>query len=227
MPLGAGQHLGSSIPPHLARPEVRAALEATRAKFAMQQQQNGGAGAVPPLPTSANQPQQQQQQQAGIPAGWAAGPAPGVGRVVPAAGASQHAGAYRTNPMFGEAALLSPDKKVDREYTPRLADAIRAPSLDALVPDAHLPPVGDLFAAQPALPAYVDTARLAAPTLPAWDTQRPFLTGRFLYAEAAAAGAPGGRGAAQRDDQPPVLESYPPHVQESLRELCLREPAVQ
>lgn len=79
---------GGAVPPHLERPEVRAALEATRAKFALQQQRaqqqqqhNGGASST------------QQQPQSHGNAGGA--PAP----------LSVHAG-YRNNPMFGEVRLM-------------------------------------------------------------------------------------------------------------------------
>lgn len=106
---------------------------------------------------------------------------------------------------------------MDREYTPTLADAIRAPTLDALVPDAALPPVGDLFErAQPELPAYVSGASCAAPQLPEWNARRPFLTGRFLYEAAVAEQQQGGAG--RGEGRPAVLESYPAAVQESLRE---------
>ena len=138
-----------------------------------------------------------------------------------------------------QAAILSPDKKSDREYTPKLADAIRAPTLDdALAPDAGLPPVGDLFSPVPQLPAYLQAnvgapgAPQAAPQLPDWNAKRPFLTGRFLLegaveqqqqqgSSSSSGGKAGGRGngatgAAATAAQ--VLESYPPSVQESLRE---------
>ena len=137
-----------------------------------------------------------------------------------------------------QAAILSPDKKSDKEYTPKLADAIRTPTLDdALAPDAGLPPVGDLFSAVPQLPAYLQAnvgargAPQAAPQLPDWNSKRPFLTGRFLLDGAveqqqrqqgssgggkAGSGGSGATGAAATAAQ--VLESYPPSVQESLRE---------
>ena len=145
-----------------------------------------------------------------------------------------------------QAAILSPDKKSDREYTPKLADAIRAPTLDdALAPDAGLPPVGDLFSAVPQLPAYLQAnvgapgAPKAAPQLPDWNAKRPFLTGRFLLEGAVeqqqqqgssgGGSKAGGRGngvtgAAATAAQ--VLESYPPSVQESLREWPPQRPTL-
>jgi hypothetical protein len=186
-----------------------------------QQQQNGSSGLGATLTASTYQ--QQQQQQGSIPAGR--GPAAAAGRSTEQQQQQQQqqAGAYRVNPMFGEAAVLSPDKKVDREYTPRLADAIRTPSLDALVPGASLPPVGDLFADQPELPLSAEAVLHTAPKLPDWDTQRASLTGRSLWDEAVAHSRAGG--AAKEDDsKPQVLETYPPHVQESLRK-CQHCPA--
>lgn len=67
---------GGAVPPHLARPEVQAALEATRAKFALQQQRAA----------------QQQQQQNG-----SAQPQPATQSQARPAPLSA-----RTNPMFGE-----------------------------------------------------------------------------------------------------------------------------
>lgn len=114
-----------------------------------------------------------------------------------------------------QAAILSPDKKVDREYTPKLADAIRAPSPSGtLQPDGALPPVGDLFAPRPALPAYLKEGASSAPRLPDWDSRRPYLTGRFLY-DAAVDSKGSSSGEASR---PLALDMYPAGVQESLRE---------
>ena len=113
-----------------------------------------------------------------------------------------------------QAAVLSPDKKVDREYTPKLADAIRAPSPSgALQPDGALPPVGDLFSQRPALPAYMAAGASAVPSLPDWDSRRPYLTGRFLYDAAVE-----GKGSSSEASRVPALDSYPAAVQESLRE---------
>ncbi|KAL4425465.1 hypothetical protein ABPG75_009481 [Micractinium tetrahymenae] len=222
----------AGLPPHLSaqlqRPEVRAALEAARAKLAVQQAAAAQAAAASgSLGSTAGAPvgsglQQQQQQQPQRPSAAPTAPA----------GASAVA---RTNPIFGEAAVLSPDKKVDREYTPVLADAIRAPTLEALAPDAGLPPVGDLFtAARPALPAYLDNrggsgagssgahAAGASPQLPDWDRDRPFLTGAFLLEEAAGKGrdgsdsSTGSRAGSRAGAASAVLETYAAHVQESL-----------
>lgn len=105
------------------------------------------------------------------------------------------------------------------EYTPTLADTIRAPTLDALVPDACLPPVGDLFSATPELPEYLKNVagKPVVPELPAWNTRRPFLTGRFLHD--AAVEQQGSKGGSRGGDtRAQVLESYPAAVQESLRE---------
>lgn len=222
---GSG-HAG--LPAHLSarmqRPEVQAALEAARAKLAAQQAAaaqaasslQGGVAAAPGPPYSTAHQQRQSSAAASAPAGATA--------------------VARTNPIFGEAAVLSPDKKVDREYTPVLADAIRAPTLEALAPEAGLPPVGDLFsAACPALPAYLDArsgsgrgpmqaaAADAAPQLPDWDRSRPFLTGTFLLDEAAGKGqdgSAGSRAGSRAGAAPAVLDTYPTHVQESLRECC-------
>lgn len=112
-----------------------------------------------------------------------------------------------------QAAILSPDKKVDREYTPKLADAIRAPSPSGtLQPDGALPPVGDLFAPRPALPAYLSQGPASVPRLPEWDSRRPYLTGRFLYDAAVDS-----KGSSE-GSRPPALDTYPAGVQESLRE---------
>lgn len=227
---GSGGHPG--LPAHvsarLQRPEVRAALEAARAKLAAQQAAaaqaataSGLPGGSSAAPVSAGTSGHQQQQQ------------PQLSSAVPTARSAASAVA-RTNPIFGEAAVLSPGKKVDREYTPVLADAIRAPTLEALTPDAGLPPVGDLFsAACPALPAYLDTnsgsgpggqeaaAAGTPPQLPDWDRSRPFLTGTFLLEEAAGKGQDGSTGSRAGNRAgvaPAVLETYPTHVQESLRE---------
>lgn len=109
---------------------------------------------------------------------------------------------------------MSPDKKVDREYTPKLADAIRAPSPSGtLQPDGALPPVGDLFAPRPALPAYLQQGPSSAPRLPDWDSRRPYLTGRFLYDAAVDS-----KGSSSEASRPPALDTYPAGVQESLRE---------
>jgi hypothetical protein len=178
---------------------VAAALEATRAKFNLMQQQQGR-GAQPNGAAAGGRPAAAAAPVGSIPVGRAAGAPP-----PPLTSA-------RNNPMFGEAAILSPDKKVDREYTPKLADAIRAPSpSSALQPDGALPPVGDLFAPRPALPAYLTEAS-SAPRLPDWDSRRPYLTGRFLY-DAAVDGKGGGSSEASR---PPALDTYPAGVQESL-----------
>lgn len=220
-PAGLPAHLSA----RLQQPEVQAALEAVRAKRALQQAaavQAGAAASLPgnvggtAVPTASSHHQQRQQSNA-----------------VPSAPAGAAAVA-RTNPIFGEAAVLSPDKKVDREYTPVLADAIRAPTLEALAPDAGLPPVGDLFsAACQALPAYLDqrsgrgagakdgAAAGAAPQLPDWDRSRPFLTGAFLLEEAAGKGQDGsnsGRAGSGAGATSAVLETYPTHVQETMRE---------
>ena len=122
-----------------------------------------------------------------------------------------HPAACSCCPM--QAAILSPDKKVDREYTPKLADAIRAPSPSGtLQPDGALPPVGDLFALRPALPAYLSQGPASVPRLPEWDSRRPYLTGRFLYDAAVDS-----KGSSEAS-RPPALDTYPAGVQESLRE---------
>ncbi|PSC76155.1 Gamma-tubulin complex component 2 [Micractinium conductrix] len=204
---------GAGLPANLQRPEVLAALEVTRAKFAAQQAAAAAAAAQQPngVAASASVPYRQQHQQPSQ-------PQPSTGLPARPAGATALLGATRTNPMFGEAALFSPDKKSDREYTPVLADAIRAPTLDALAPDAGLPPVGDLFAATPQLPAYLPKGKdgapalLGAPALPPWDGRRAFLTGRFVWDEAQERVQQGGAAAGR----PAVLETYPLHVQEAL-----------
>lgn len=221
----------AGLPAHLQRPEVRAALEATRAKLALQQAAAGGhqqhltqqqpngsalgskAGAVPPR-------QQQQLPRAGGAAHPAAAGRPGAPQAAGRPGAAPAAAAVaRNNPIFGEEAIISPDKKLDREYTPTLADAIRAPTLEALVPDPGLPPVGDLFGLRPALPAYLEQGGVpGAPQLPAWDSGRPFLSGRFLLDKAQEQARSGGEGGRAGSAGAAVLESYPAHVQESLRE---------
>lgn len=210
---------GAGLPANLQRPEVLAALEVTRAKFAAQQAAAAAAAAQQPngVAASASVPYRQQHQQPSQ-------PQPSTGLPARPAGATALLGATRTNPMFGEAALFSPDKKSDREYTPVLADAIRAPTLDALAPDAGLPPVGDLFAATPQLPAYLPKGKdgapalLGAPALPPWDGRRAFLTGRFVWDEAQERVQQGGAAAGR----PAVLETYPLHVQEALREWAAR-----
>ena len=113
-----------------------------------------------------------------------------------------------------QAAILSPEKKVDREYVPKLADAMRAPSSDVLSADSGLPPVGDLFAADPQLPAGLRLAggNAALPALPSWNVARPYLTGRFLLEVAHTQQLQPARGE--------VLQTYPPAVQEALCELC-------
>lgn len=126
-------------------------------------------------------------------------------------------------PSPPQAAILSPDKKVGREYTPTLADAIRTPQADGGaggVPDAALPPVGDLFSAQPQLPEYLKAGGAAGPPsvpqLPAWNARRPYLTGRFL---ADAAGEQQGQAGPRAEEvRAQVLDGYPAAVQESLRE---------
>eukprot|EP00887_Chlorella_sp_A99_P000883 scaffold5.g883.t1 len=205
---------GRDLRGRLDAPEVRAALEANRAKLAMMAPGVGGAAAA--ASTGAPPPAERS-----IPAAAAGAGAPAV-----AAAAQQQQqpqqpqqpSGYR-NPMYGEAALLSPDKKVGREYAPKLADAIRAPTSDTLVAEPSLPPVGDLFAAQPQLPAGLrlggggDGADAPAdgsglPRLPDWNVARPYLTGRFLLEVAQ-----------QQQLQPPggeVLQTYPPAVQEAL-----------
>lgn len=116
--------------------------------------------------------------------------------------------------MYGDEAGPTPAKD---EYAPKLAGVIRSPRLPGLGSDAGLPPLGDLFAMEPALPMHLRLSspssgpeKLAVPCQPAWDTERPYLTGRYLFDAATNQVRPAGA-------RPPApLESFPPQVQESL-----------
>lgn len=115
------------------------------------------------------------------------------------------------NPVFGEAQRPSPDKS--REYAPKYAEVMRQPSGLAMTTDASLPMLGDLYAAQPELPAGIsftatDDASGSLPQMPGWNSSRPYLTGQFILEIAEQ--RIGSRESAE------VLESYPTSVQETI-----------
>ena len=146
---------------------------------APQQQQAAGPAPAQPLAGSAAAPQQQQQQQPAAAMG-SQYRNPVFGEVSSAVLAAPHCSALspqrcpshsrnfaprtrsRPDRPQKQASRPSPDKS--REYTPKSADAVRAPAAGALSSDAALPPLGDLFAPAPELPAGLrfDAAAAAA-----------------------------------------------------------------
>ena len=209
----------------LDNPEIRAVLEANRAKLAQMQAQQ--------------EAHQQQYRAAREPR--TAAPAPdyragdSANSTPRAAAVNMASGGVRSNPMFGEDPTATPGPAMSADYIPKLSGVMRTPPISGLVSDAKLPPVGDLFMPEPQLPLGLS---LGGPTVPPsirsthgysgaaethlktsdplpqfapWDTSRPYLTGNFLFNNAAERAS--GRSPAS-PAQP--LESYPPQVQESM-----------
>ena len=205
-------------PSRLDDPEILAVLEANRAKLVMMQQQQ-----------QQQRTSSQQQQQPNIPAA--------VGLPKPPMDTS---GRMRSNPVFGSGddatANTANTTQLHNEYIPALAAAMRTPPIStSLSADAGLPPVGDLFSPEPALPVNISTTSTTPasadivtrslsfttantkkdsatdttlPQFASWDVSRPFLSGRFLYDSAASTSTTA--------SAPPPLESYPPQAQESM-----------
>lgn len=209
----------------LDNPEVRAVLEANRAKLAMMQAQQ-----------EAHQQQYStsREPRASVPAQDHHPRAQGPTTSQPRQGRMDvGTGGIRSNPMFGEEAMATPGPAISGDYIPKLSGVMRTPPIAGLASDAKLPPVGDLFMPEPQLPLGLS---LAGSTLPAprthgygggstdpslkpeaiphfasWDGGRSYLSGSFLFNSAAERAA--GRAPASPAQ---ALESYPPQVQESM-----------
>jgi gamma-tubulin complex component 2 len=222
-------------PSRLDDPEIRAVLEANRAKMAMMQAQKQAAAAgTKSNPTFATN------------TGDGIVGVSSVGLPKPAVGTTNTAttgGNLRSNPVFSVEEMLAPTPgpRLSEEYAPKLSGVLRTPPISGIASDAGLPSVGDLFSPQPALPlglsigsSHVSSTAAAAaqrvggsysagsstmisnefdpiPHFAAWDSTRPYLSNQFLFNHAAEL-ASGQVSAAPA--QP--LESYPPQVQESM-----------
>jgi gamma-tubulin complex component 2 len=194
----------------LNAPEIRAVLEANRTKLAWMQQkqqeereahQERKEGAVYVKTT--------------VPASGSAAQATGHAASIAEAAPRKH---MHSNPVYGDDAMAgSPavNSASEGSYEPKLAGVIRPPPIAGLTPDAGLPPVGDLFSAEPRLPpgvGVIDHASSSAPTcFPPWDSQRSFLSARHTF-EAAADRADG----RTAPIAPQSLEPYPVQVQETM-----------
>lgn len=225
-------------PSKLDDPEIRAVLEANRAKMAMMQahkqaQEQAATAGTRNNPTFAAKTSSAD----GIV------DVSSVGLPKPAVGATNTAttsGNLRSNPVFSvEQTMATPGPRLSEEYAPKLAGVLRTPPISGIASDAGLPPVGDLFSPQPALPLGLSigsshpsssgAAQKAGrphsdggstmvsdeydpiPHFAAWDSTRPYLSSQFLFNHATDL-ASGQVSAAPA--QP--LESYPPQVQESM-----------
>jgi len=227
-------------PSRLDDPEIRAVLEANRAKMAMMQAQKQAQEQVAAAGTSNNPTFATNTSSADGTVDVSS-----VGLPTPAVGTSNTAttsGNLRSNPVFSVEEMMAPtsDPHLSEEYAPKLSGVLRTPPISGIASDAGLPPVGDLFSPQPALPlglsfgsSQLSSTAAAArrvggphsagtssmisneydpiPHFAAWDSTRPYLSNQFLFNHAADL-ASGQVSAAPA--QP--LESYPPQVQESM-----------
>jgi gamma-tubulin complex component 2 len=223
-------------PSRLDDPEIRAVLEANRAKIAMMQaqkqaqEQATAAAAAAGTINAANNPSSVD--------GVVGVASVGLPKVAAVGTTATTSGNLRSNPVFSIEEMMgpTPGPRISGEYAPKLAGVLRTPPISGIASDAGLPPVGDLFSPQPALPLGLSLGPSSSssltpqrrphsagsssmvsdeydpiPHFAAWDSTRPYLSSQFLFNHAAdlAAGQ-----ASAAPAQP--LESYPPQVQESM-----------
>ncbi|KDD74049.1 hypothetical protein H632_c1621p0, partial [Helicosporidium sp. ATCC 50920] len=110
-----------------------------------------------------------------------------------------------SNPVYDQAKASSPYLKSSPDYLPKYSDAIRSAPMHFPGVDSGLPDCGDLWATG-SLPSARDADSSSYELTPSWDKSRRFLSGSYLQELASETDA----------QEPLVLEAYPPGVQEKL-----------
>lgn len=218
----------------LNAPEIRAVLEANRAKIALLQEQqrrqlkqDGARGSEAGFPDRENRGRDVTRIGAERNQGGLRGSGDGsdasvhVSRTVPEISPrGRMRQKLHSNPVYGDAAAVSTPASgsghttVDENYAPKLRDAIRSPPVSGVSSGAKLPPLGDLFSHAPQLPLGIDInpKDKLFPSFPSWDAERMYLTKCHAYSNEVDGSSKDKNGT--MDDH--LLDAYPPAIQESM-----------
>ena len=209
------------MPSRLDAPEIRAVLEANRAKIALlqQQQKQKKERELRGIEETTRQSKASDDAKEKIIGSSAQATSVRVKAAADPSPTEFRRQKLHSNPVYGDedaAATPTAQTRSDGSYAPKLAGAIRSPPVAVISSGAPLPPLGDLFSPSPQLPLGIDiktnsSSNRKVPGFALWDSERPYLSKSHVYRDASERML--GQTSSTATQK---LESYPYEIQESL-----------